>query len=303
MVRTLGVEEELLLVDPETRQLGSRSPQVLKEFREHGAGREDAVADDYLDREMFRHQLEIRTSPETDLAEIRAQLLASRRHAAESAEAADLVILASGILPCGGLPLQVSDEDRYRRMLEVFGRVATQGGTCGMHVHVAIDSDDQGVAVIDRIAPWLPVLVAIAANSPFHEGADTGYASWRSESWGSWPSAAGTEQFGSLQGYRDACRFLMEAGAALDEGMLYLPARLSSGNPTVEVRVADVCTDPEDALVVAALVRGLVETAVGESGTEREPQARAPAPPRAGAGPRGARRNGRPRVRCSGRGG
>ena len=113
-----------------------------------------------------------------------------------------------------------------------------------MHVHVAIDSDEQGVAVIDRIAPWLPVLVAIAANSPFHEGEDTGYASWRSESWGAWPSAGGTEQFGSLAGYREACRFLMESGAALDEGMLYFPARLSPDNPTVEVRVADVCTDP-----------------------------------------------------------
>ena len=160
MVRTLGVEEELLLVDPETRQLGSRSPQVLKEFREHGAGREPAVADDDLDSELFRHQVEIRTKPETDLAETRAQVLASRRHAAESAEAAELVIVASGIVPCGGLPPQVSDDDRYRRMMEIFGGIATYGGTCGMHVHVAIDSDEQGVAVIDRIAPWLPVLVA-----------------------------------------------------------------------------------------------------------------------------------------------
>ena len=103
------------------------------------------------------------------------------------------------------------------------------------------------------------MLVAIAANSPFNDGADTGYASWRNESWARWPSAGPTEQFGSLAGYRDACRFLMESGAALDEGMLYLPARLSPNNPTVEVRVADVCTDPEDALLVAALVRGLVE--------------------------------------------
>ena len=270
-MRTLGVEEELLLVDPETRQLGSRSPQVLKEFREHGAGSEPAVADDDLDSELFRHQVEIRTRPEIDLAETRAQVLTSRRHAAQSAEAAGLVIVASGILPCGGLPLQVSDDDRYRRMMEVFGKVATYGSTCGMHVHVAVDSDEQGVAVIDRIAPWLPALVALAANSPFSNGADTGYASWRSETWGRWPSAGGTEQFGSLAGYRDACRFLMDSGAALDDGMLYFPARLSPNNPTVEVRVADVCTDPEDALLVAALVRGLVETAVGDADAGREP--------------------------------
>ena len=270
-MRTVGVEEELLLVDPETRRLGPRSPQVLKEFREHGAGRRPAVADDDLDHELFRHQVEIRTGPETDLAEIRAQVLASRRHAAEAAEAAGLVIVASGILPCGGMPLQVTDNDRYRHMVETFGRVATYGGTCGMHVHVVVDSDEEGVAVIDRIAPWLPILVAVAGNSPFNEGEDTGYASWRSESWGRWPSATSTEQFGSVAGYRDACRFLLESGAALDEGMLYLAARLSPGNPTVEVRVADVCTDPEDALLVAALVRGLVETAAGEAESGREP--------------------------------
>ena len=136
MVRTIGVEEELLLIDPETREIGSRSPQVLKEFREHGAGREPAVAADDLDRELFRHQVEIRTRPETDLAEIRAEILAARRHAAEAAAAAGLATVASGIVPCGGMPLQVTDDDRYRQMVETFGRIATYGGTCGMHVHV-----------------------------------------------------------------------------------------------------------------------------------------------------------------------
>lgn len=265
MVRTVGVEEELLLIDPETRQIGSRSPQVLKEFREHGAGREPAVADDDVDRELFRHQVEIRTEPATDLADVHAQLVAARRHAGEAASAAGLEIAASGIAPYGTLPLQVSDDDRYRRMLTTYGRIATYGGTCGMHVHVAVGSDEEGVAVIDRLAAWLPVLVAVTANSPFHEGEDTGYASWRSESWSRWPSAGVTEQFGSVEGYREASRFLLSSGAALDEGMLYLAARLSPGNPTVEVRVCDVCTVPEDAVLVAALVRGLVETAAREA--------------------------------------
>ena len=271
MVRTVGVEEELLLIDPETREIGSRSPQVLKEFREHGAGREPTVADDDLDRELFRHQVEIRTEPETELDETRRQILASRRYAGESAKAAGLTIAASGIAPGSGLPLEVSDDERYRRMAATFGRIASYGGTCGMHVHVAVGSDEEGVAVIDRIGRWLPVLVAIAANSPFYAGEDTGYASWRSESWSRWPSAGVTEQFGSLQGYRDACRFLMTSGAALDDGMLYLAARLSPNNPTVEVRVCDVCTEPEDAILVAALTRGLVETAARQAEAGREP--------------------------------
>lgn len=270
MVRTVGVEEELLLVDPETRQIGSRSAQVIKEFREHGAGRSGGAVDD-LDRELFRHQVETRTAPERDLAEIRAQLVRARRHASEAAETAGLVIVASGTSPCGGLPVQVSDDDRYRTMLERFGRTATYGGTCGMHVHVAVDSDDEGVAVLDRIAPWLPVLLALTANSPFADGEDTGHASWRSETWNRWPSAGVTEQFGGVQAYRDACRFLLDSGAALDDGMLYLPARLSTGQPTVEVRVCDVCADPDDAVLTAALVRGLVETAARDAGAAHPP--------------------------------
>ncbi len=271
MVRTIGIEEELLLVDPETRQIGSRSPQVLKEFREHGAGRAPWVSHDEVDREFYRHQVEIRTKPATDLSETRSEILLDRRYAAEAAAAAGLATVASGMVPIGGMPLQVSNDNRYRNMLTTYGRIALYGNACGMHVHVAVDSDEEGVAVIDRIAPWLPVLVAISANSPFYDGEDTGYASWRSETWRRWPSAGFTEQFGSVAGYREASRFLIESGAAGDERMLYFSARLSRANPTVEVRVADVCTDPADGLLVAALTRGLVEQAARDAAAGRKP--------------------------------
>jgi len=126
---------------------------------------------------------------------------------------------------------------------------------------VEVGSDDEGVAVVDRIAPWLPVLLALSANSPFARGRDTGYASWRAQVWARWPSAGPTEQFGSLAGYRETVRMLLETGAARDEGMLYFDARLSAHQPTVEIRVCDVCTDPVEAVTIAALARGLVETA------------------------------------------
>jgi carboxylate-amine ligase len=133
-----------------------------------------------------------------------------------------------------------------------------------MHVHVEIGSQDEGVAVIDRIAPWLPTLLALSANSPFVDGRDTRYASWRAQLWARWPTAGPTERFGSLAGYREVCRMLLDSGAARDEGMFYFDARLSAGQPTVEVRVSDVCTDPDDAIAVAVLARALVETAATE---------------------------------------
>jgi carboxylate-amine ligase len=268
-VRTVGVEEELLLVDPETRAVSSRSAAVLKANREHGSGRDPQVSSDELDQELFLHQIETRTDPATDLDDIAGQLVAARRTAGEAARAAGLGVIASGIVPVAGGEPQVSPNDRYRAMVETFGDTARNGSTCGTHVHVAIDSPEEGVGVIDRIAPWLPLLVAIGANSPFADGRDTQYASWRSQSWMRWPSAGATEAFETVEGYREASRMLLMTGAARDEGMLYFDARLSANQPTVEIRVLDACTDHEDAVLAAALVRGLVVTASREWSEER----------------------------------
>ncbi|MBI2244575.1 MAG: glutamate--cysteine ligase [Nocardioides sp.] len=265
MVRKLGIEEELLLFDPESGEVVPAAPSVLKEFREHGPGRQRArAATDELDQELFRHQLETRTDPVRRAPDGLAQLVAARRTAGEAARAAGYAAGACGIVPLGGDRSVVSPNDRYRDMVDTYGEIARTGGTCGMHVHVDIDSDEEGVAVIDRIAPWLPVLVALAANSPYVEGRDSGYASWRAQVWARWPSAGPTEQFGSVAGYREVCRMLLDVGAARDPGMLYFDARLSTGQPTVEVRVCDVGTDPVVAVTIGALVRALVETAAEE---------------------------------------
>jgi carboxylate-amine ligase len=265
-VRTLGIEEELLLLDPTTRQVSSRSHEVLKRFREHGQGRDHevraTVATDELDQELFLHQIETRTDPTDDLQDALAQVVAARRTAGEAARDADLAVVACGVVPMDGFEPVVTRNDRYQDMVEMFGAVARTGGTCGMHVHVGIDSDEQGVLAIDRLAPWLPVILAISGNSPFCDGRDTGYASWRSQVWSRWPSAGPTEAFGSVDGYREVSAQLVELGAARDPGMLYYDARLAVEHPTVEIRVPDVCTDPAISLLIAALVRGLVETAV-----------------------------------------
>jgi carboxylate-amine ligase len=132
---------------------------------------------------------------------------------------------------------------------------------CAMHMHVEISGDDEGVTILDRIGPWLPVLLAISANSPYLHGRDTGYASWRAQIWTRWPGHGTGQTFGSAETYRETSRRLVEWGAALDPGMVYFDARLSREYPTVEIRVCDVCTDLEDAVMLAALGRGLVETA------------------------------------------
>jgi glutamate---cysteine ligase / carboxylate-amine ligase len=128
-------------------------------------------------------------------------------------------------------------------------------------VHVSVTSDDEGVAVLDRIRVWLPSLLAVSANSPFWQGADSHYASFRSQAMIRWPSAGPAGVFGSAAAYHALVSAMVASGVLLDEGMVYFDARLSRQYPTVEIRAADVCMDARDAVLVAGLCRGLVETA------------------------------------------
>lgn len=255
-LRTLGVEEEFLLLDPGTGRPRAVGTGVLAAWD----GTEDADGAG-LTGELHREQLETGTRPCRTLDELAAQLRATRADAV--AAAAELGV---AVAPLGTSPLPVeptlSPSPRYARIAERFGITVDDQLTCGCHVHVAIGSAEEGVAALDRIRPWLAPLVALTANSPFWQGADSGHASFRSQVWSRWPSAGAYAPFGSAAGYRAFVDGVLATDTVVDEGMLYLDARLSRDHPTLEVRVADVCRDSDDAVLVAALVRGLVETAV-----------------------------------------
>lgn len=261
MTRTVGVEEELLLVDPDSGERRNVSRKVLHEVR--------PSAGHAVDPELLLHMIETRSEPATDLEATSRDLRASRRAAIEAAERADAAVAAVAMAPLGGPGHRVTPNTRYARIVEEFGRTGLAAGSLGMHVHVAVEDDEEGVRVLDRLRPWLPVLVALAANSPYADGTDTGYASWRQQVWTRWPSAGPAEPFGSAEEYRRVRDCLVESGAALDLAMLYFDARLSVEHPTVEIRVTDVCTDVEDAVLVAALCRALVETVAGEEPAPR----------------------------------
>jgi glutamate---cysteine ligase / carboxylate-amine ligase len=153
----------------------------------------------------------------------------------------------------------VTPERRYERMHEVFGDTARAALTCGMHVHVGVESREEGVRALNAVRGWLPVLLALTANSPFADGRDTGFASQRSMIWQRWPTAGPYEQFRDVGDYDRTVDALISTGAALDDGMVYFDARLSANYPTLEIRAADVCVRVEDAVTVAALARAVVD--------------------------------------------
>ncbi|KQY55677.1 hypothetical protein ASD11_14270 [Aeromicrobium sp. Root495] len=128
-----------------------------------------------------------------------------------------------------------------------------------MHVHVEV-SDSERIPIIGALRPWTPLLIAVAASSSFVDGHATGYASWRGVLWDGWTTAGPVEPFITSNGYRRAMEAMIASGAAIDEHMLYLDARVAERFPTVEVRVADVCADVDDTMLVAELARAMVDT-------------------------------------------
>jgi carboxylate-amine ligase len=248
----VGVEEELLLVDAETAEPRAVAGAVLA-----GQSSEIVVA------ELQQQQLETNTAPCTTLDELLAEIRGWRRRAAELAgrQGAEVAALATSPVPVSP---ELTAKGRYRRMARAFGLTAQEQLTCGCHVHVQVDSDEEGVAVLDRIRPWLAPLLALSTNSPLWQGRDTSYSSYRYQVFGRWPTTGPQEAFGSARSYRHTVSQLLATGTLLDQGMLYFDARLSAHYPTVEVRICDVSPDAEGTVVLAALVRGLVETAARE---------------------------------------
>jgi carboxylate-amine ligase len=247
-----GAEEELLLVDTATGAPRGRA----------GAVRDEAGGD--LDGEMRTEQVETATAPHQGTDDLAADLRRRRREARDAARASGVDVAGLATSPVA--PEETAEpaaipEGRYGRIADRFGAIATAQLTSGQHVHVEVGSPEEGVGVLDRIGPWLPVLRALAANSPCWRGRDTTYASYRSVVWSRWPSAGPTRVFGSLAAYDAAVAAMLATDTVLDEAMVYFDARLSRELGTVEVRVADVALEVDDAVLVAVLVRALVATA------------------------------------------
>ena len=270
-VRSVGVEEELLIVEPDTGRPRALAGAVIRAAGpgaeepggggrwavERWTGKPEAVRP--LEFELQKQQLEIDTRPCRSLDELSRELRRCRATAAAAAARAGVTVAALGTSPLAVHP-EVVPTSRYQAMAAVFGLTAQEQLTCGCHVHVGICSAEEGVAVLDRIQPWLATLLALSANSPFWQGVDSAYASFRYQAWGRWPCSGPTGQFGSATAYQATVQQMIDTQTLLDPGMVYFDARLSQHYPTIEVRIADVCQHADDAVLIAALIRGLVET-------------------------------------------
>ncbi len=257
---TLGVEEEYLLLDPATGAPVPVAEQVLAE-----AGRGNAGGSD-LQPELVRAQVEIATPVCHELDEVQEALSAARHRLVAAATGAGVVLAPVGAAPvhaAGRVP--VTAKDRYRAIADQSPAVVAEHLVNGMHVHVAVPGRAAGVTVLNRLRPWLHVLLALSANSPMWRGADTGFSSWRGVHALRWGTAGPPPAFADDRDYDRRVDALVATGVVIDRAQLYWTMRLAERYETVEVRVCDVQLDPETATMLAGLVRGLAARALADA--------------------------------------
>ena len=257
-VVAVGVEEEFHVTDLATRRLTARADKLT-----------DRLAAGSFCSELQRSVLEANSRPWVRLIDLAEDIAELRRAAVAAAEPLGLGIVAAGTVPLADPDtVQVTPDPRYEHMRGEYRMLVREQLICGTQVHVDVADRDLAIAVARRVAPWLPVLLALSASSPFWLGTDTGYASYRTLIWRRWPTAGALYGFESAAEYDQTVTDLIQSGVITDSGMIYFDVRPSAHLPTLELRICDSCPRLEDVVLLAGLFRALVvrETAAEYAG-------------------------------------
>ncbi|MDR7300224.1 carboxylate-amine ligase [Haloactinomyces albus] len=257
---TCGVEEEFLLVDATSGRTVPYASAVLARAARHPARPSGAA----LYPELMGTQVETATGICTTLGELRGQLHETRRLLGAAAESERARLISSGTPLVAGDPPPVSAGHHFDRLARTYGGLLTDYQACGCHVHIGVPDRDTAVAVINHLRPWIPTLLALSGNSPFHAGSDTGYTSWRMVQQSRFPGSGLPPRFTSAADYDARVSTMIDCGVLMDTDTSFWLARPSPRLPTVELRVADTAITVEEAVLQAALSRALVRTALGE---------------------------------------
>ncbi|MFI0449819.1 glutamate--cysteine ligase [Actinomadura sp. 6N118] len=255
MALRFGVEEEYFVVDPVSRRIVPRAAVVV--------ARASADLGDRVSTELIATSAEAKTSPCDDLTKLDEQIRSMRAAMAAAAAAEDLLLAATGTPVLGEpIPPPISRGPRYADSLAHYRALDDDMSICSCHVHVGIADRALAVEVSNHLRPWLPTLLALAANSPYWAGRDTGHACWRVMSWARWPVAGPPPFFRSLTHFDETVEKLLDSGALMDAATLFWDVRPSTRFPTIEIRLADVALTSDDAVLFAVLIRALVQQSV-----------------------------------------
>jgi carboxylate-amine ligase len=243
---TVGIEEEYLVVDRETRDLiKDPPPEMWTSLRQ--------VLGPQVAPEFLKAQIEVGTKVCAKLDEAREDLATLRRDLSGVVGRYGAAIIASSTHPFADWSEQVTTEQpRYQRIAADYQQVARQMVICGMHVHVGIEDEHLRIDLMNQVRYMLPHLLALSTSSPFWAGTDTGLLAYRQVIFKNMPRTGLPEEFPSWGEYERMTAVLIESGIIEDATRLWWDIRPSARYPTLEMRVSDVCTRLDDAMSVAA---------------------------------------------------
>ncbi|HEY5809568.1 MAG TPA: carboxylate-amine ligase, partial [Povalibacter sp.] len=267
---TFGIEEEYFLAKATDGSLPTAIPEsLIKRARE--------IVGTEVTSELLQSQIEIASPVFHDMDEACRSMVALRKALGELLTTEGLRLVAASTHPLGAWRDQlVTDQRRYDQLLSDFRIVGERNLVCGMHVHVAIPPGIDRVRLMNRLMPWLPLFLALSTSSPFWDRRVTGLLSYRQAIYDEWPRSGVPDFFDDEADYQAFASLLQRVGAIRDASYFWWAIRPAAKYPTLELRIADVCTRVEDALALAALFRSLVATLVRcpQIGTHRSSHTR-----------------------------
>ncbi|WP_347755518.1 YbdK family carboxylate-amine ligase [Agrococcus sp. ProA11] len=252
--RTFGIEEEVILLTPDTLDPVDVADEVIAEVCDGHA------VSDWVSAEYLKAQVEF-SSPLLTNGDTADRVVRQFRDTLQRAAERRGLLVASVGTTFGGGHSSVGTGERYARFVRTLGAIHPDHRIQGQHVHVAVASADEGVAVMNALRPWLAPLIALTANSPCFSGADTGFASWRTIVGRRFATASVPPAFADGEDYRRRIRGLLGIGTTFDIASIAWMMRLPERYPTLELRVFDAQLTADETVAAALLTRALVETA------------------------------------------
>jgi carboxylate-amine ligase len=250
---TLGVEEEYMLLDPETWDLVQHIDSVLARVTE----------DEFAARvmpELMQSVIEITTPVCTSVAEVEVQLRRLRRYVAGIAGAEGCRFASAGTHPFSLFERQrITAKDRYRKLLDQMQYIARRELIFGMHMHVAVDDPDKAIQVSNGLILHLPEFLALSASSPFWRGEPTGLSSSRQMVFSAFPRSGVPPRFESYEAFAELVGQLERTGCIADYTHIWWDIRPHPRLGTVELRICDAVTRVEDVVALTAYYQSLVK--------------------------------------------